>query len=91
VIFLDLQGTVEDLRSLQFGLWCDHIHTAHPGPQDLGYNDRAVSLLVVLHNGDQGAGESETRAIQRVDETRLASIRRAILYIRTASLEVANI
>ena len=40
----------------------------HPRPQDLGHDDRAVGLLVVLHHGDQAAADGDGGAVERVDE-----------------------
>ena len=41
---------------------------AHPRPQHLGHDDRAVGLLVVLQHGDQAAADGDGGAVERVDE-----------------------
>src|SRR6187402_3040592 len=66
----------------------DHLHAAHIGLKDVGDGDRAVLLLISLHHCDQRAAERGARAVQRVDETRLA-VRTARARIHAAGLEIA--
>src|SRR5512146_1754008 len=69
---MDLPG--EALLRPQISLWhprglrLDDVDAAHPRLQNLRYHDRAVGLLVVLHNGDERARQTETGAIQGVQE-----------------------
>src|SRR5438477_11077678 len=41
-----------------------------PGTQDLGYDNAAVGLLIILEDGDDGAGDGDGSAVQRVRELR---------------------
>ncbi len=60
------------------------------GTQHFRHDDRAVCLLVVFQHGDQCARQPQARAVQRVDEARLALVRRPVFDVGPPRLEVAH-
>src|SRR5947209_8660484 len=52
----------------------DGLAAAHIGRQRIGHRDRAVLLLIVLQDGDQGAADRDTRAVQGMQVAHMASL-----------------
>src|SRR3990172_7955120 len=73
------------------GLRPDDVDAAHPGAQYLRDDHRSILLLVVFQHGDQRAGQPQTRTVQGMHEAQPAAIRRVILDVRPASLELAHV
>src|ERR1700688_1539010 len=67
----------------------DHLEPAHIGLQHVGHGDRAVFLLVGLHDRDQRAADRGAGAVQRVHEARLV-VRPPIARIHAPGLEIAT-
>ena len=61
------------------------------GRAQSGTLDRSVSLLIVLQNGGERSANRQTRAVQCVQEARLATAGGAIAKVRAARLEVAEV
>src|SRR5712691_1553684 len=53
-------------------LWGDAVD-AHVGAQDFRDQDRAIWLLIILHDSDPGAADSEPGTVQGVNEVALAT------------------
>src|SRR5687767_10676573 len=60
----------------------------HVRLQDFRNSDSSVSLLIMLQNGSNDAGECEARSVQRVDETGLFARRRPVADVCATGLEV---
>src|SRR5262245_10763152 len=69
-------------------LLADPLEPAHEAPQRLGDDDRAVGLLIVLQDGDQGPPHGETRTVERVRVLRLPLRLRAVADVGAPRLEV---
>jgi len=52
-------------------LWQDGLLASHVRPEDLGDRERAVLVLVVFEDGDEGAPDRQPRAVDGVAEDRL--------------------
>src|SRR5579863_9149945 len=48
----------------------DHLKAAHIGSERVRHCDRAVSLLVILEQGDECAADGKARAVESMDEAR---------------------
>src|SRR5829696_1476165 len=48
----------------------DLFRAAHMRRERLGHGDAAVLVLVILHNGDEGAADGDAGAVEGVDEAR---------------------
>src|SRR5262249_52545798 len=62
--------------------------TSHVGLQHVRHGDRAVLLLISLHDGDERAADRGSRTVQGMNETRLA-VAGAVARIHPAGLEIA--
>src|SRR5690606_7980535 len=64
------------------------LRPSQAGPQCLGNVDRAVRILVVLHDRDQGAADRDARTVQGMHEFGLAGLRIAPAREHAPRLEV---
>jgi hypothetical protein len=51
------------IQAGNLSLWVDLINAAHPRAENGGYYHGAISLLVIFHDRDQCAGQTQSRAI----------------------------
>src|SRR5215475_4203538 len=64
------------------------LEASHIGLEHVGHGDRAVLLLIGLHDGDQRAADRGSRTVQGVNETRLA-VAGTIAGVHASRLEIA--
>src|SRR5262245_22336364 len=71
--------------------FCDSFQAVHVGTQRRGNGDRAILLLEVLEDGNQGASHGKPRAVQGVDEARALLPRLAAARLHAPRLEFAAV
>src|SRR5689334_18245477 len=69
----------------------DGLQAVHIGTQDVRDRDRSVLLLIILHDGDQGAADRNAGAVQRVHEACALLAGLAAARLHAPRLELAAI
>src|SRR6185295_15941215 len=69
----------------------DPCEASEVGAEGVGQEDGAVGLLVVLEDGDERPADGEARAVERVEEARLAAVRGAVAEVGAPGLEVGAV
>src|SRR3954470_21100873 len=69
----------------------DDRRPAHVGPQRLRHGHRAVLVLIVLQDRDQGAADREARAVQRMHEARALALLGAEARVHAPRLVLAAV
>src|SRR5262245_55250541 len=73
------------------GLRPDHRLPGQVRPQGFRNHDRAVLLLIVLHDCDPGSSHCQSRAVQSMHKSRLLARAWPILYVGAAGLKSVEI
>src|SRR5258708_34013708 len=68
------KGQIYAIRVLQRLPDCRNSVNSHVGAQDFRDQNRAICLLIILHDGDPGAADGEAGAVQSVNEVTLAAL-----------------
>jgi hypothetical protein len=72
-------------------LWVDLINAAHQRAENGGYYHGTISLLVIFHDRDQCAGQTQSRAIYGVHKPGPAPFLWVISDIGAPRLKITNI
>ena len=85
----EVRGGIAAIRYSAIRSWPDLLHAAHIGPKRIRNGDRAVGVLVVLHDGDQRAADRDAGPVQGVDEAVALPLLRPEAGLHPPRLEVA--